>query len=103
MKYCMIIVTFPDRSEADKTIDKLLEESLIACAQMQDINSRYVWKGEIVSDNEVLVYMKTRAALYDKIEEVIKSSHSYEVPEIICVPIEKGLKEYLDWIDESVN
>ena len=103
MKYCMIIVTFPNKAEADKIIDKLLGESLIACAQMQDINSRYVWKGEIVTDNEVLVCMKTRADLYDKIEKVIRSTHSYEVPEIICIPIEKGFKEYLDWIDESVN
>ena len=51
MKYCMIIVTFADEDEAERVVSELLDRKLIACAQMQDIRSRYVWKGEQVRDN----------------------------------------------------
>ena len=101
MKYCMMIVTFTDENEADRIVTELLDRKLIACAQMQDICSRYVWKGEQVRDREVLVFMKTKAALYSKVEECVRDMHSYEVPEIIAVPIDKGLPEYLGWIDEN--
>ena len=103
MKYCMMIVTFADENEAEKVVTELMERKLIACAQMQDIRSRYVWKGEQVRDSEVLVFMKTRADLYAKVEECVRSLHSYEVPEIIAVPIENGLPEYLAWIDEDTE
>lgn len=101
MKYCMMIVTFTDENEADRIVTELLDRKLIVCAQMQDICSRYVWKGEQVRDREVLVFMKTKAALYSKVEECVRDMHSYEVPEIIAVPIDKGLPEYLGWIDEN--
>ena len=102
MKYCMMIVTFTDENEADRVVSELLDRKLIACAQMQDIRSKYVWKGEQVRDSEVLVFMKTRADLYAKVEECVRGMHSYEVPEIIAVPIEKGLPEYLTWIDDNI-
>ena len=103
MKYCMMIVTFTDENEADRIVTELLDRKLIACAQMQDIRSRYVWKGEQVRDREVLVFMKTKAALYSKVEECVRDMHSYEVPEIIAGPIDKGLPEYLRWIDENTS
>ena len=103
MKYCMMIVTFTDENEADRIVTELLDRKLIACAQMQDIRSRYVWKGEQIRDREVLVFMKTKAALYSKVEECVRDMHSYEVPEIIAVPIDKGLPEYLGWIDENTS
>lgn len=101
LKYCMIIVTFADEAEAEKIVSELLSEKLIACAQLQDIKSRYIWKGELVKDKEVLAFLKTRRERYDEVEARVKELHSYEVPEIICLPIEKGLRKYLEWIDES--
>ena len=103
MKYCMIMVTFPDEVEAEKIISGLLNRGLIACAQLQEIKSRYIWKGEQIRDNEVLVFLKTRADMYEDVETYIKSQHSYEVPEIICVPVERGVSEYLSWIDECTE
>lgn len=103
MKYCMIIVTFADENEAEKIVSELLDRKLIACAQLQDIRSRYVWKGEQVRDNEVLAFLKTRAQLYGEVEKCVRSLHSYEVPEIIALPIDKGLPEYLGWIEENTD
>ena len=57
----------------------------------------------MVRDEEVTAFLKTRADMFEKIEAYIKSMHSYEVPEIIQLPIEKGTEEYLGWIDECIN
>ena len=103
MKYCMVIVTFADEPEAEKIISVFLADRLIACAQLQDIKSRYIWKGGQVRDSEVLAFLKTRSGLYETVEARIRELHSYEVPEIICVPVEKGLPEYLAWIDENTE
>ena len=103
MKYCMVIVTFADEAEADRIISVLLEDRLIACAQLQEIKSRYIWKGGQIRDTEVLAFLKTRAGLYETVEARIRELHSYEVPEIICVPVDKGLPEYLAWIDENTD
>jgi len=103
MKYCMIIVTFADEDEAERVVSELLDRKLIACAQMQDIRSRYIWKGEQVRDNEVLTFMKTQTDMYANVEECVRALHSYEVPEIIAVPIERGLPEYLGWIENSLS
>ena len=103
MKYCMVIVTFADEAEADRIISVLLEDRLIACAQLQEIKSRYIWKGGQVRDSEVLAFLKTRAGLYEAVEARVRELHSYEVPEIICVPVEKGLPEYLALIDENTE
>ena len=103
MKYCMVVVTFEDENEAERIVSELLDRRLIACSQMHDIRSRYVWKGEQVRDNEVLAFLKTRAELYEKVEECVRNLHSYEVPEIIALPIEKGLPEYLRWIEKNTD
>ena len=54
-------------------------------------------------DDEVVAFLKTRAELYDRVEACVKEMHSYEVPEIIAVPIEKGSEDYLKWIDENTG
>jgi periplasmic divalent cation tolerance protein len=65
-----------------------------------DITSVYEWKGSLNKDAEVLMILKTRQALYPMLEDHIVRHHPYEVPEIIQIPIENGLKAYLGWIDE---
>lgn len=103
MKFYMIIVSFADADEAERVVSELFERRLIACAQLQDVRSRYVWQGKLERDDEVVAFLKTRAELYDRVEACVKEMHSYEVPEIIAVSIEKGSKDYLKWIEENTG
>lgn len=97
--YSIIISTFPDKDTAKKTAKLLVEQRLAACVQMFPIESVYFWKGEICEDGEVMLIIKSKTALFDKIAAAIRGIHSYEVPEIVQVPITDGLPEYLQWID----
>jgi periplasmic divalent cation tolerance protein len=73
---------------------------LVACIQIFSINSFYSWKGEICNDNEVILLIKCNQKHYTEIEETIVKNHTYELPEIILLPINGGLNRYLGWIDE---
>jgi periplasmic divalent cation tolerance protein len=99
--YCVVITTFSDAKIGQTIIDGLLNQHLAACIQTSEINSCYRWKGAINRDKETLLLIKTRADLYGKIEKFIKDNHSYEIPEIIKVPINAGLPAYLNWIDSE--
>ena len=102
MTYCIIQSTTANEEEAKKIARHLVEKKLIACCSIiPTVTSIYRWKDEITEDNEVLMIMKTKAELYSKVEKEIKKLHSYEVHEIICIPINAGSKEYLNWIDEQ--
>lgn len=70
---------------------------------MPGVKSRYRWKGKLESAPETMMLLKARGADFKKIEREIKRLHSYEVPEIISLPIVSGSKEYLDWIEASTN
>jgi periplasmic divalent cation tolerance protein len=98
--YCMATVTCASRTDAEGLAAGILEKRLAACVQMVDITSVYEWKGSLNKDPEVLMILKTRQALYPMLEDHIVRHHPYEVPEIIQIPIENGLKAYLGWIDE---
>ncbi|MCL2185686.1 MAG: divalent-cation tolerance protein CutA [Treponema sp.] len=99
-KYAMVITTCPSEKEAKEIAQMLLEKKLAACVQLFPINSYYIWKNEINSDNEITLFIKCNHSFYQKIEDAIKAVHSYEVPEIIMLPVIDGFKKYLGWIDE---
>ena len=98
--YAVVFTTVRSREDARRIADKLLSERLAACVQMLPIDSLYTWKGETVSDSEVLLLVKTRRELYAEIERTIVSLHNYVTPEILLLPVAEGLPAYLDWIDE---
>ncbi len=101
MTYCIIFVTCPNKKAANKIVGTLLKKKLIACANvLSGVKSKYRWKGKIKSSSEVLIIMKTKSKLFNAVKKEIKSLHSYKVPEIICVKIDKGLKNYLKWIKD---
>ena len=99
-KYCMVLTAFSNNDEAKKIINAVLENKLAACIQTLNIGSNYVWKGNVCHEQEVLALFKTSWSLYKKLEAKIKELHSYEVPEIIAIDIQDGLKSYFDWIDQ---
>jgi periplasmic divalent cation tolerance protein len=97
-----IIVTFctcPDKGIAEKIARLLVEDSLAACVNiLPNITSIYAWQGQIESAQEHLLFIKSMASNYSAIEMAIRNHHPYELPEIIAVPIERGLPEYINWI-----
>lgn len=100
MAYCMIISTFGSEEEAVKVSKILLEEKAAACCQLTGgVKSLYMWKGKIESSQEVILFVKTKMYLADRVEELILKNHSYQTPEIIQVNIDDGNIEYLNWID----
>jgi periplasmic divalent cation tolerance protein len=102
--FIIILSTCPDRKTAYGIARILLEKNLCACANiLPGIESVYHWEGDIESSQEYLLLIKTRADAYAKIEKTIVTHHPYELPEIIAVPIEAGLPEYLSWIDNNVS
>lgn len=102
VNYSVILCT-TNTQESAKTIAKtLVKEKLCACTNIiPSITSIYSWKDNLEEDSEVLMIIKSKTELFDKIEKRIKELHPYEVPEIISIDISKGSKAYLDWIDKN--
>ena len=102
--YCVILVTASNKEEAREIASGLIEARLAACVNIIDaIESVFWWQGKVDRGKEVLLVIKTKKALIKKLIKKVKSLHSYEVPEIIALPIIDGSKEYLRWIDESLR
>ncbi|HXU29655.1 MAG TPA: divalent-cation tolerance protein CutA [Thermoanaerobaculia bacterium] len=101
--YCVVITTTATREDAEAIARHLLAEKLAACVQVSAIESFYTWNHEIARENELVLYIKTRTNLYEKVEEAIRAHHKYEVPEIIQLPIMAGAPSYLKWIDEATE
>ena len=102
--YIVIFVTSSSKKEANKIAKVLIEERLAACVNIiEKSESVFWWKGKIDTSKEVLLIIKSRKKRLTKIIEVVKSLHSYTIPEIIAIPIISGYKPYLEWIDESVR
>ena len=99
--FCLILTTTGNREEAEHIADMLVSRRLAACVQITSISSVYLWKGQINHDAEFLLLIKTAARLYSEVEAAIVANHSYEVPEVVQVPIDRGLDSYLGWIDKN--
>jgi len=97
-EYCVILTTCGNKEEAEKLARLLIESRLAACVQITGVTSFYEWGGAVNRDNEQLLLIKAKSAHYDKIEELISRNHSYEVPEIVQLPISDGSEAYLKWI-----
>lgn len=100
----VVLVTAGSEEEARQLVRHLLEQKLIACANLVPVNSLYMWEGEMQDDREVLMIIKTHSTVFaDKLVETIKAQHSYDVPEIIAMPIVLGSQDYLRWIVDEVS
>jgi periplasmic divalent cation tolerance protein len=103
-KFIMIMVTCPSRKEARAIADSLLKERLVACANIiPGVESKFWWKGKLDIAGEILLITKTAKVNFKKVELEVKKIHSYEVPEIIAIPITAGSKDYLNWIKDNVE
>ena len=104
MECIVIFVACKDKQEAQSISTKLLEEHLVACVNIIDsVSSLFHWKGKIEQADEVLLSIKTTRDLFDAVRHAVKQIHSYEVPEVIAIPIVEGDVDYLDWIKRETN
>ena len=104
MAYCIINCTTKNKEEAIYIAKSLVERKLIACCNIvPSITSVYEWKNELCCDEEYLMIMKTKTELFNEVEIVIKELHTYDTPEIICIPINNGSSEYLSWVNKQTK
>ena len=102
--YVVIFVTAAGKKEADGIASALIKKKLAACVNIADrVQSVFWWQGRVDTAKELLLIIKSKRPLLPKIIKLIKSKHSYKVPEIIALPIISGNPDYLRWIDDSVR
>jgi periplasmic divalent cation tolerance protein len=100
----VILVTTSSEPEAHKIADLLLSRRKAACVNIvPKVDSSFWWQGKLDSARESLLIIKTKASLLPEIVDLVKAAHSYEVPEIIALPIIGGSEDYLRWIDDEVR
>jgi periplasmic divalent cation tolerance protein len=97
--YIIILVTAKDKQEAEKITQALLNERLIACGNIVNpVTSFFHWFGKIEKAEECLIVMKSRVDLFSQVAERVRGLHSYDVPEVLALPIVDASKAYLDWM-----
>ncbi len=102
--FIIVLVTTKDKAEADKISQTLLQEKLIACANIiSPVSSCFLWQGKIDRTEECLVVMKTHKDLFPELAVRVKALHSYEVPEILALPVVDGSGEYLAWMRSAIR
>jgi periplasmic divalent cation tolerance protein len=95
--FCIVQTTIDDELRAEEIADALTERKLAACVQITPVISNYVWKGAPTLEKEFLISAKARTDDFAVLAAAIKSMHSYELPEIIALPILIDDASYLDW------
>ncbi len=95
----LILTNLPDQASAEALAKELVSQRLAACVNvLAPCHSVYRWQGEIETAQEVPLLIKTTASRYAALEAAIRARHPYELPEIIAVPVARGLPEYLNWV-----
>jgi periplasmic divalent cation tolerance protein len=101
--HILVLVTTASKEESELIAAALVESRLAACVNIFPISSIYRWQGQIQSDSEYQLFIKTDIQLFSDIEAKIKELHSYSVPEIIAIDIVAGSGSYLNWLGESLR
>ena len=100
----LVLTTMPDAASAEQLARSLVEEQLIACANLvPGLLSVFRWKGEIQAENEVLLLIKTRRALLGRLGSRLTDLHPYDVPEMLALPVEAGLEAYCRWVADETG
>ncbi len=102
--YIVLFITTANAEEAQQISRILLEQRKAACVNIiSEIDSLFWWEDKLDSAHESLLIVKTKASLLSEIIKLVKKAHSYDVPEIIALPVVGGNQDYLEWIDSSVT
>ncbi len=102
--HIVVLITAGSREEADKLSRGLVEEKLAFCVNsVPGVQSTYYWEDKLCVDAEFLLIAKTRRDRFEDLEKWVRANHSYDVPEVIALPIVKGSEPYLKSIDDWIN
>ena len=103
-EYIVVLITTGSQEEARRIGDALIAQRTAACVNIvSQISSLFWWEGKVEDDKESLLLVKTRAELFPEVVDTVKSVHSYDVPEVIALPIVKGSQDYLNWIGKETE
>jgi len=104
MPALVVLTNLPDRAAAERLADLLVAGNIAACVNiLAPCRSVYRWKGVVQHDEEHPMLIKTTTERYAALEAAIRGNHPYELPEIVAVPVERGLPAYLQWVDEETR
>lgn len=104
MDYIQIYISCESCEQAQKLVSSLLDKRWVACGQViSGVKSFYRWDGLIEENTEALLILKTKSAYFCQIERYVLKHHSYQIPEILAVPVELGHKPYLKWIEDNTK
>lgn len=102
--YVVVFVTVSSTREGKRIAETLVRERLAACINvLRGLTSHYWWKGRVETSREELLMIKTRRSRFSALAKRVRALHSYTVPEIIALPVVSGQRDYLRWIDSSLN
>lgn len=103
VNFGLVLVTAGSEAEAENIAKTLVENKLAACVSLSPIRSIYTWQGEIQAESEWQLVIKTDLAKFEAIKTKVQELHSYEVPEIMAIPIVAGSEAYLSWLGQSLS
>jgi len=102
--YSIVFITAANEEEAALIGKTLVEERLAGCVNIiRSIRSIYRWQGRIEDEQEVLLIIKTKRNLFERLKDRVKELHSYSVPEIIALPLVEGDAQYLNWLGQETG
>lgn len=100
----IVLMTAANREEAVRIAEMLVSTLLAGCVQiLPEIQSIYRWQGEVARESEVLLLCKTTSASFDELERRVREIHSYEIPEIVALPVTQVSAPYLQWLQEAIT
>ncbi len=100
----LVLTNLPDRDSAVQLATALVDQRVAACVNvLSTCTSVYRWNGQVEQADEVPLLVKTTAARYEALESAIRAAHPYELPEIVAVPVTRGLPGYLAWVGDELS
>ncbi len=101
-RHCQVVTTTDTRDEAERLARGAVEARVAACAQVSGpVTSVFWWEGSVDTAQEWQIWFKTTTAAYGSLEHYLNQAHSYDVPEVLCLPVTAGNRAYLQWLDDE--
>lgn len=100
-EFIVVLITAATEEEAKSLGKKLVQQRLVACVNIiPKLRSIFQWEGKVAEEDECLMILKTQRFLFQRLEETVRADHSYDIPEIIALPITAGSQPYMSWVHD---